>query len=134
MLDDRRFMIRIRNHASNLWIRIQEAQKHTDPTDPNLDPQHCCIGEYLGSHRSSYLPSAVVRNKLFSKTNLLPNQVKLTNFRKYYFPVNQPWYDDECMVSNAVSIDCICLLREFAGSGSGSAGPACWWASRIWIH
>jgi hypothetical protein len=31
-------------YASEIWIRIririQEAQKHTDPTDP--DPQHCC--------------------------------------------------------------------------------------------
>jgi hypothetical protein len=29
----------IRIHISDLWIRIQEAKKHTDPTDP--DPQHC---------------------------------------------------------------------------------------------
>ncbi len=33
-LDDRR----IRIHTSDKWIRIQEAQKHTDPTNP--DPQH----------------------------------------------------------------------------------------------
>ncbi len=31
-LDDGRIRIR---------IRIQEAQKHTDPTDPDSDPQHC---------------------------------------------------------------------------------------------
>jgi hypothetical protein len=37
LLDDRRIRIRI----SDLWIRIriQEAQKHVDPSDP--DPQHC---------------------------------------------------------------------------------------------
>jgi hypothetical protein len=34
---------RIRIHAYDLWIRIQEGQKHTDPTDPysDPDPQHC---------------------------------------------------------------------------------------------
>jgi hypothetical protein len=33
----------IRIHASDYWIRIriQEAQKHTDPTDPDL--QHCTL-------------------------------------------------------------------------------------------
>jgi hypothetical protein len=31
--DDRR----IRNR-----MRIREAEKHMDPTDPDLDPQHCC--------------------------------------------------------------------------------------------
>ena len=36
LLDDRR--IRIRIHTSDWWIRIQEAQKHVDPVDP--DPQH----------------------------------------------------------------------------------------------
>jgi hypothetical protein len=30
--DDRR--IRIRIHTSDQWIRIQEAQKHVDPVDP----------------------------------------------------------------------------------------------------
>jgi hypothetical protein len=33
LLDDRR--IRIRSRTSYKWIRIREAQKHTDP-----DPQH----------------------------------------------------------------------------------------------
>jgi hypothetical protein len=32
------FWIRLRIRTSYYWIRIQEAQKHTDPTDPN--PQH----------------------------------------------------------------------------------------------
>jgi hypothetical protein len=35
LLDDRRIRIRI----SELWIRIREAQKHMDPTDPA--PQQC---------------------------------------------------------------------------------------------
>jgi hypothetical protein len=32
-----------RIHASDKWIRIQEAQKHVDPVDPDpdSDPQHC---------------------------------------------------------------------------------------------
>jgi hypothetical protein len=39
--DDRR--IRIRIHISNYWIRmrIREAQKHMDATDPDPHPQHC---------------------------------------------------------------------------------------------
>jgi hypothetical protein len=39
LLGERR--IRIRIHTSDYWIRIrnQEAEKHTNPTDP--DPQHC---------------------------------------------------------------------------------------------
>jgi hypothetical protein len=49
--DDRRIRIRsririqsrIRIHTSDYWIRIriQEAQKHVDPVDP--DPQHWCF-------------------------------------------------------------------------------------------
>ncbi len=35
--------IRIRNTASNWWIRIREAQRHVDPVDP--DPQHWFWGE-----------------------------------------------------------------------------------------
>jgi hypothetical protein len=40
LLNDRRIRIqsRIRIHTSDLWIRIQEDQKHVDPVDP--DPQH----------------------------------------------------------------------------------------------
>ncbi len=40
VLDDR-INIQIRIHTSDLWIRIriQEAQKHTDP----MDPQHCFL-------------------------------------------------------------------------------------------
>ncbi len=34
LLDDRR--IRIRIHTSDKRIRIQEAQKHIEPTDPNI--------------------------------------------------------------------------------------------------
>ncbi len=34
LLNDRR----IRIHSFDYWIRIQEAQKHVDPVDP--DPQH----------------------------------------------------------------------------------------------
>jgi hypothetical protein len=37
LLDDRRIWIRI--HTSDYRIRIQEAQKRMDPTDP--DPQNC---------------------------------------------------------------------------------------------
>jgi hypothetical protein len=36
LLGDRR----IRIHTSDYWIRIQEAQKHVDPEDPDSDPQH----------------------------------------------------------------------------------------------
>jgi hypothetical protein len=45
LLGDRRIQIRI--HTSDYWIRIQiqEAQKQTDPTDP--DPQHCLFPEDL---------------------------------------------------------------------------------------
>ncbi len=41
LLDDRR--IRIKIHIFDLWIRmrIREVQKHMDPTDAYLDPQHC---------------------------------------------------------------------------------------------
>jgi hypothetical protein len=35
LLDDRRIQIRIQFRTSYLWIRIRDAQKHTDPTDPN---------------------------------------------------------------------------------------------------
>ncbi len=44
--DDRRIRIqsrsRIRIDTSDYWfpIRIQEAQKHVDPVDPDPDPQH----------------------------------------------------------------------------------------------
>jgi hypothetical protein len=38
LLDDGR--IRIRIHISDEWIRIREAQKHMDPTDPDSNPQH----------------------------------------------------------------------------------------------
>jgi hypothetical protein len=37
LLDD----IRIRIRISDKWIRIREAQKHMDPTDP--DPHYCCV-------------------------------------------------------------------------------------------
>jgi hypothetical protein len=40
LLDDRR-----------IRIRIQEAQKHMDPTDPDADPQHClCIFNLCDFH------------------------------------------------------------------------------------
>jgi hypothetical protein len=45
--DDRRIRIRIQSRiririqTSDKWIRIQEAQKHVDPVDPDSDPQHC---------------------------------------------------------------------------------------------
>jgi hypothetical protein len=32
---------RIRIRTSYYWIRIQEAQKHTDPAAPDPDPQQC---------------------------------------------------------------------------------------------
>jgi hypothetical protein len=35
LLDDRRIPIRIR--VSDQWIRILQAQKHMDPTDPDSD-------------------------------------------------------------------------------------------------
>jgi hypothetical protein len=40
MVSDKRIQIRIRIYTSDWWIRIriQEAQKHVDPVDP--DPQH----------------------------------------------------------------------------------------------
>jgi hypothetical protein len=46
LLNDRRFRIRIQSririgiHTSDKWIqiRIQEAQKHVDPVDPDSDP------------------------------------------------------------------------------------------------
>jgi hypothetical protein len=44
LLDDRRIRSwsRILIHVSDYWIwmRIQKAQKHMDPTDPDPDPQH----------------------------------------------------------------------------------------------
>jgi hypothetical protein len=46
LLGDGRIQIRI--HTSYWWIRIriQEAQKHVDPVDPDSDPdtQHCFEG------------------------------------------------------------------------------------------
>jgi hypothetical protein len=44
LLDDRR----IRIHIFDKWIRmrIREAQKHMDPTDP--DPQHCYHSTIIG--------------------------------------------------------------------------------------
>jgi hypothetical protein len=51
--DDRRIRIRIqcriRIHTSDKWIRIQEAQKHVDPVDPDSDPdpQHCLKVAYF---------------------------------------------------------------------------------------
>ncbi len=41
LLNDRRIRSRIRIHISDKCIRIQEAQKHVDPVDPDPDPQHC---------------------------------------------------------------------------------------------
>jgi hypothetical protein len=37
-----RFSLLFLLDARSIWIRIQEAQKHTDPTDQ--DPQHCLEG------------------------------------------------------------------------------------------
>ncbi len=49
LLNDRSIRSRIRIHTSDLWIRIriQEAQKHVDPVDP--DPQHCIVHCYKAS-------------------------------------------------------------------------------------
>jgi hypothetical protein len=44
LLIDRR--IRIRIHPSDLWIRIHEVQKLTEPTDHDSDSEHC-INVYL---------------------------------------------------------------------------------------
>jgi hypothetical protein len=40
----------------NRWIRIQEAQKHVDPVDPDPDPQHClkmCFSD-IGSATNTF--------------------------------------------------------------------------------
>ncbi len=51
LLDDRKIRIRIHTADDRFWIRIQEAQKHTDPTDP--DPQHWTkISKNLKQQRS----------------------------------------------------------------------------------
>jgi hypothetical protein len=40
--------LRIRSRTSDYWIRIREAQRHTDP-----DPQHCQKPERTGAERRS---------------------------------------------------------------------------------
>ena len=50
LLGDRRIWI----HTSDYWIRIQKAQKHTDPTD--LDPQHCFAKSGLVSRFRLFWP------------------------------------------------------------------------------
>ncbi len=47
LLNDRRIRIQSRIHYSDYWIRIriQEAQKHVDPVDP--DPQHWKAQEWM---------------------------------------------------------------------------------------
>jgi hypothetical protein len=46
--------IRIRIHSADWWIRIQEAQKHVDPVDPDPDPQHWLRtrGLYIVGHKN----------------------------------------------------------------------------------
>ncbi len=68
LLNDGTRRIRNRIHTSDYWIRIriQEAQKHEDPVDPDPDsdpyPQHCLKMEFVGDLDSEllthhYLPS-----------------------------------------------------------------------------
>jgi hypothetical protein len=52
LFDDRK--IRIRN--SDLWIRIREAQKHMNPTDP--DPQHYLMGSPFKRSRRRPTPAS----------------------------------------------------------------------------
>jgi hypothetical protein len=40
LLGDKRIWIRIHTYVKRIRIRIQEAQKHVDPVDPDSDPQH----------------------------------------------------------------------------------------------
>ncbi len=48
--------IRKEIRTSGLWIRIREAQKHADPSDPVPDPQHCGILPAGGIHFLESIP------------------------------------------------------------------------------
>jgi hypothetical protein len=49
LLGNLTFALVLRIHDNLVWIRIriQEAQKHMDPTDP--DPQHCFADRFFDS-------------------------------------------------------------------------------------
>ncbi len=66
LLDDRRgirIRSRIRTQTSDLLIRIQEAQKHTDPTDSNSgpDPQHCMYDHQWPSVHGNFFQAVTIR-------------------------------------------------------------------------
>ena len=48
LLGDKRIWIRIHTSVTRIRIRIQEAQKHVDPVDP--DPEHCLEHNFFSYH------------------------------------------------------------------------------------
>jgi hypothetical protein len=62
----------MRIHTSDKWIRIQEAQKHTDPTDPDpdSDSQHCFLLLLFSSFSCflfPFFPCSTVSINVFSQ-------------------------------------------------------------------
>jgi hypothetical protein len=63
-------MIRNRIHTSDYWIgiRIQEAQKHVDPVDPDSAPQPCL--ELLAMHEGLELEAGSILILLLPEADL----------------------------------------------------------------
>jgi hypothetical protein len=64
-------------------MRIREAQKHTDPTDPDADPEHCQSATFTSffKDKKSYLPKEVMdsRIRIDTKMSWIRNTAKMAS-------------------------------------------------------
>ncbi len=74
--------------TSGLWIRIREAQKHADPSDPVPDPQHCGILPAGGIHFLESIPGLHKHLKIRASQKQHRRDMWGPSCRKFFLAVN----------------------------------------------